>query len=258
LATSWLGGWRRRAHIWATPQTGAALLKALILSIRQLFDPAIRRVLVRCVLLALATFVVLVVAVGLGLGALDPTGLAWLDGTLAVLGSLGAVVLAWLLFPIVIVVGLGLFADEVIEAVERRYYPDLPPAPGMGLAQSTWGSIRFAMVALALNLLVLPLYLLPGANVILYLALNGYLLGREYFEQVAQRRLGWRAVGQLRRAARARLWLAGVWIAALLTVPVLNLVAPVIATCFMVHLFEGLRRRSGAAQRLHAGVAGAR
>jgi CysZ protein len=234
------------------------LLKALILSIRQLSDPAIRRVLVRCVLLALLTFALLVAGVGLGLGALDPTGIAWLDGTLAVLGSLGAVVLAWLLFPIVIAVSLGLFADEVIEAVERRYYPDLPPAPGMGLTQSTLGAIRFALVALALNLLVLPLYLLPGANVILYLALNGYLLGREYFEQVAQRRLDWRAVVQLRRAARLRLWWAGVWIAALLTVPVLNLIAPVIATCFMVHLFEGLGRRGGTAQRLRVGAASAR
>ena len=108
----------------------ASLLKALILGIRQLGDPAIRRVVVRCVLLALATFVLLVGAVGFGLGALDPTGYGWLDGTIAVLGSLGAVVLAWLLFPIVIALSLGLFADEVIEAVERRYYPDLPPRPG--------------------------------------------------------------------------------------------------------------------------------
>jgi CysZ protein len=234
------------------------LLKALILSISQLSDPAIRRVLVRCVLLALATFVLLVAGVGLGLGALDPTGLVWLDGTLAVLGSLGAVVLAWLLFPIVIVVSLGLFADEVIEAVERRHYPDLPPAPGMSLAQSTFGAIRFTVVALALNLAVLPLYLLPGANAILYFALNGYLLGREYFEQVAQRRLEWRAVAQLRRRARARLWWAGICIAALLTVPVLNLIAPVIATCFMVHLFEGICRRAGAMQRLQTDAAGVR
>jgi CysZ protein len=146
----------------------------------------------------------------------------------------------------------------VIEAVERRYYPDLPPAPGMSFAQSTLGAIRFALVALALNLLVLPLYLLPGANVILYLALNGYLLGREYFEQVAQRRLDWRSVAQLRRADRTRLWWAGVWIAALLTVPVLNLIAPVIATCFMVHLFEGPSRRGRAADRLRVGAAGAR
>jgi CysZ protein len=237
---------------------GCPLPKALILSIRQLSDPAIRRVLVRCVLLALATFALLVAAVGLGLGALDPTGLAWLDGTLAVLGSLGALVLAWLLFPIVIALTLGLFAEEVIEAVERRYYPDLPPAPGMSVAQSTLGAIRFTMLALALNLLVLPLYLLPGANVILYLALNGYLLGREYFEQVAQRRLDWRAVARLRRSARARLWWAGVWTAALLTVPFLNLIAPVIATCLMVHLFEGLCRRAGAAGPVRVGAAGAR
>jgi CysZ protein len=258
LATPRLGAWRRRAHIFAKPCAGTLLLKALVLSIRQLSDPAIRRVLVRCVLLAIATFVLLVAGVGFGLGALDPTGLAWLDGTLAVLGSLGAVVLAWLLFPIVIALSLGLFADEVILAVERRYYPDLPPAPGMSVAQSTFGAIRFAVVALALNLLVLPLYLLPGVNVILYLALNGYLLGREYFEQVAQRRLDWRAIAQLRRSARSRLWWAGVWTAALLTVPFVNLIAPVIATCFMVHLFEGLCRRGGAAQRLGVGAAGVR
>jgi uncharacterized protein involved in cysteine biosynthesis len=224
------------------------LLRALIFSIRQLSDPAIRRVLVRCVLLAIATFVLLVAAVGLGLDALDPTSRPWLNEMIQWLGSLVAVVLAWLLFPLAIATSLGLFADEVIEAVERRHYPDLPPAPGMRLASSIWGSVRFAAVALTLNLLVLPLYLVPGANVILYLALNGYLLGREYFEQVAQRRLDWRSIALLRRSARTRLWWAGVWIAALLTVPVLNLIAPVIATCFMVHLFESLQRGRRAAE----------
>ena len=76
----------------------------------------------------------------------------------------------------------------------------------------------------------------------LYLALNGYLLGREYFELVAGRRLPWSTVRALRQRTRARLWLAGAVIALLLTVPVLNLVAPVVAVAFMVHLFEGLRR----------------
>jgi CysZ protein len=32
-------------------------------------------------------------------------------------------------------------------------------------------------------------------------------------------------------------------IAVLLTVPILNLIAPVIATSFMLHLFEAMRRR---------------
>jgi uncharacterized protein involved in cysteine biosynthesis len=233
------------------------LLKALFLAVQQLHDPPVRRVVLRCVLLALATFALLIGGVGYGLDALELTGFAWLDGTLAVLGSVGVVVLAWLLFPIAIAASLGVFADEVIEAVERRHYPDLPAAPGMGFARSTLGSIRFALVAILLNLLVLPLYLLPGPNVIVYVALNGYLLGREYFEQVAQRRLDWRSLALLRRAARARLWWAGVWIAAMLTVPVLNLIAPVVAICFMVHVFEGLCRRARAARSLRVGPAGA-
>ena len=234
------------------------MLRALILSIRQLFDPPIRRILVRCVALALATFALLFVAVGFGISVIDPTGLAWLDGTLAVVGSIGVVVLAWLLFPVTIAATLGLFAESVIEAVERRYYPDRSAARGMGFVQSSWGAVRFAIVAILLNLVVLPLYLIPGANVIIYVALNGYLLGREYFELVAQRRLTWRAVTMLRRTARARLWLAGVLIAAMLTVPIFNLIAPVVAICFMVHLFEGLCRSARAAEGLGIDAANAR
>jgi len=198
----------------------------------------------RCIALAVLTFALLIAAVGGGLSLLEPTGIAWLDGSLAVLASAGALVLAWLLFPIAIVASLGLFAEDVIEAVERRYYRELPAAPGMGFTRSTLGAVRFMVVAIALNLLVLPLYLLPGPNLIVYLALNGYLLGREYFELVAQRRLSWRALSRLRRMFRARLWWAGVWIAAILTVPLLNLIAPVIAIGFMVHVFEDVRRRA--------------
>ena len=48
---------------------------------------------------------------------------------------------------------------------------------------------------------------------------------------------------RLRRAHRGRLLLAGMVIAFLLTVPFVNLVTPVVATGFMLHVFETLRRR---------------
>jgi uncharacterized protein involved in cysteine biosynthesis len=219
---------------------------ALILGLRQLAEPSSRRLVLRSVLLAIGTFALLLIAVTAGLGQLEATGLGWLDALLTIVGSAAALVLAWLLFPVVIAAALGWFAEDVAIAVERRYYPDLPPAVGMGVGASVWATVRFIAIALLLNLLALPLYLLPGPNVMLYLALNGYLLGREYFELVAGRRLPASTVAALRRRARARLWLAGVVIAALLTVPVLNLVAPVAAIAFMVHLFEGLRRGAGA------------
>jgi uncharacterized protein involved in cysteine biosynthesis len=222
------------------------VFRALFLGFRQLGEPSSGRLLLRCLLLAVLTFVLLVAAVGTLLSVLDLTGWAWLDTSLAIAGSAATLVLAWLLFPVTIAITLGFFAEEVADAVERRHYPDLPPPSGMAIGASVLGAVRFGAVALSLNLLVLPLYLLPGANLLIYLALNGYLLGREYFELVAGRRLPGATVSALRRRLRGRLWLAGAIIAALLTVPLFNLIAPVVAIAFMVHLFEGLRRARGA------------
>jgi len=218
------------------------VLRALVRGFGQLADPGAGRLLLRCVLLAGLTFVLLLVAVATLLGILDPTGLGWVDTGLAIAGSAAVLVLAWLLFPVTIAIALSWFAEDVALAVERRHYPDLPPPSGMGVSESLWAALRFGTVAVLLNLLALPFYLVPGANLLIYLGLNGYLLGREYFELVAARRLPGSTVAALRRRLRARLWLAGAVIAGLLAVPVFNLVAPVVAIAFMVHLFEGLRR----------------
>jgi uncharacterized protein involved in cysteine biosynthesis len=225
------------------------MVRALLLGLRQLADPAIFRLLLRCVLLTLATLIALIAAVAALLFGLDLTGLAWLDPILATAGAALVLVLAWLLFPIVVALILGLFAEDVIEVVERRHYPGLPAAPGMSLAAQTYGGARFVLVALLLNLVALPFYLVPGANLPIYLGLNGYLLGREYFELVAGQRLPLADVARLRRRHRGRLWLAGVAIAGMLVVPVFNLVAPVVAIAFMVHLAAplALRGRGGAA-----------
>jgi CysZ protein len=153
-------------------------------------------------------------------------------------------VLAWLLFPITVGLTLGLFAEEVVELVERRHYPELPKAPGMSLGAQVYTGVRFLIVALPLNLIALPLYLIPGANLPIYLALNGYLLGREYFELVAGQRLPLREVARLRREQRGRLWRAGVVTALMLLIPVFNLVAPVVAIAFMVHLVTPLLLRA--------------
>lgn len=231
------------------------MVDALILGFRQLADPAAARLVLRCVALTLATFVALFAAIATLLFGLDLSGWAWLDSGLAVVGSAAALVLAWLLFPIVVAAVLGLFADGVIELVERRYYPELPEPVGPSLVAQAGASVRFVLVALALNLLALPFYLLPGPNLPIYLALNGYLLGREYFELVAGRRLPLRVVAELRRRWRGRLWVAGVAIAGMLTVPVLNLVAPVVAIAFMVHRFVALARQDPAAVAPSQGTA---
>ena len=79
---------------------------------------------------------------------------------------------------------------------------------------------------------------MPLLNLPVWLALNGYLVGREYAELVASRRLAPAMAARLRRDHRLVFWLAGAVIAFLLAVPILNLVAPVVGAAFMTMRFQ--------------------
>ena len=219
------------------------MVRALLLALDQLSDPAVQRLVVRCVLLALLTFAGLAALAGFGLAALDLTGILWLDAAMGFAGSALALLLAWLLFPATVILITSFFAEDVADAVERRHYPGLPAAPGVPLAEGFQSTLRLALTGILLNVLALPLYLVPGANIFIFLSLNGYLLGREYFETVAQRRYGRAAALAMRRRLRLPVFMTGVAIAFMLTIPLFNLIAPVVATAFMVHRFERWRER---------------
>jgi uncharacterized protein involved in cysteine biosynthesis len=142
------------------------------------------------------------------------------------------------LFPAVISAFIGLHVEGIARAVEARHYPDLPPARGEPLASSILTALRFSAMLIALNLIALVFLVVPPLFPFVFLGLNGYLLGREYFELVAHRRLRPEEARLLGKAHRVRRFAFGVVIAALLAVPGVNLLAPVIATAAMVHLFE--------------------
>ena len=91
-------------------------------------------------------------------------------------------------------------------------------------------------VILAVNIVALPFYLLPGVNLVLFWIINGYLLGREYFELVALRHIGLEDARALRRRHKLRIFVGGVAVAGFATVPFLNLLTPLFATAFMVHI----------------------
>ncbi len=172
-------------------------------------------------------------------------GLAHWVGWLAHFGTLIlAVGLAWFLFPAVITMFVGLFLETIATAVEARHYPGRPPARQQSFAALLGTGLRFGAVAIFLNLVLLPAYLLmllfPPLYLLVFYWVNGYLLGRAYFELVAYRRLDERAADALRRAQSGRVTLAGVMIALMLTIPVFNLFAPIAATAFALHLFEAM------------------
>lgn len=213
----------------------------------QLNDPRLQRIVVLSVGLALAVLLLLGVGAWFLIAQLDLFSWGWLDTIFEVGSGIGIAILLWLLFPAAVSATIGLFLEAVAGAVEARHYLGLPSPRAQSVQEAILLGLKFALVAILLNLLALPVYLLgvflPPLNFFVFYALNGYLLGREYYETVALRRLDARQAGELRRRNRWRVFLAGVVITLMLTVPVLNLIAPVIATAFMVHIFEVIRRR---------------
>jgi uncharacterized protein involved in cysteine biosynthesis len=158
--------------------------------------------------------------------------------------AIGAVLVAsiFLMIPVAALF-IGFFLEDVAEAVEARHYPRLPPARPPGFVANLLNALRFAGIVILANLAALILYLFSGplAPLVFY-AVNGYLLGREYFELVAARHMPIREAVALRRRHWLRAWAAGTLMAIPLTIPIMNLFIPVLGVAAVTHQFHRLWR----------------
>lgn len=220
------------------------MFSAFARGLSQLKDRATVGILGRAVAAALVVFALLWLAVGALLTWSRLFSIGWLNTVVDVLGGLATAVVTWLLFPSVVSAVIGLFLEDIAATVETRHYPALPPARGLSVGATVATTLAYLGVMVALNLATLPFLLLPPVFPFVFYAVNGYLLSREYFELVALRRIGPDHAHALRRAHRGALFTVGVVMAVLLTLPVVNLLAPVVATAAMVHLFEDWRRQT--------------
>jgi uncharacterized protein involved in cysteine biosynthesis len=150
-----------------------------------------------------------------------------------------------LLFPGLASIVVGLFLETIARAVEARHYPNLPAPRNQPIREAVWSATKLAIISIVLNLLVLPIYLVPVLNIFVFYGLNGYLLGREYFELAALRRMNGPDAREMRRRHKTRVFVAGVVITFMLSIPFVNWFMPVIAAAFVVHVFESLRSRAG-------------
>ena len=231
------------------------MIEALVLAFEQLGDKRIRRPMLWTILLTLAVSALLIAGAAALFALWEVSGFFLFDWALALLGGIAAAFVAWMLFPILAAEFLYMFVDQVADAVEARHYPRLPRPNPATFWQYAVAGIRLALVMTFFNLLILPLALIPVVQVvypIIYLIVNGALLGREFFEIVAPRRMDFAAVRKLRRKHRSKLFVAGIVIALLFSIPLVNLIAPVVATAFMVHIFHGLRDGGGKRSELRS------
>lgn len=218
------------------------MLDTLVTSLAQLGDRPTRGVLWRCVGLALALYMSVVAAIWWGLSLLSETSWDSVNTAIAALGGLIALILGGLVYPALVTVLIGLFAEPIARRVELLHYPERGAGRAQPVGEIIVGTINFAGKTLAFNVLALLLtFVLPGLNIFVFVAVNGYLVSVEYFEMVAVRRMDLRQAQALRKQHFLRLWCAGAVFATGMAVPVIGVIAPVVAVVFMVHTLESLR-----------------
>ena len=186
---------------------------------------------------ALVFFGLHVLAIGVVHWMLELHG--WMAWVADILGSVAAWALAlWLFLPLAAVIGT-LFIEPIARAVERRWYPGLPAAVGAPIMSQIWQGLALGLRILLLNLLALLIVIfVPGIGLFIGWAVAAYGMGRGLFMAVAMRRMDRLAAEHVYRASRWTILAQGAAMALAGTVPLLNLLIPVIGTAAMVHVLD--------------------
>jgi len=221
------------------------MIRAFELAIAQLGDPKLRGIIWWSLLASLLLQVGIAV---LGIWALRSFAhfeTRWINEAILWLTGTGVIVLAFVLFPASFGIVISIFMEYIADVVEARHYPQLGKARGIPVWTGVWTGVVFLVAVVALNLVMLPFYIaaifIAGLGAVLFYAINGWLTGRMYYELVALRRLDPAEVRAWRRANSGVLWLTGIVIVFLGTIPILNLIVPVLGVAAMVHVAQTLK-----------------
>ena len=172
-----------------------------------------------------------------------PDWAGWLSFVFLIAAGIGlALGLALLLSPVTAVIA-GLFLDDVAEVIEKRDYPQDDPGKAMPLGPAMASSLKFLGVVIVGNIIALLLLFIPGVNLVAFFLVNGYLLGREFFEFAAMRFRSPPEARLFRVKHSPTVFLGGLVIALFLAIPIVNLLTPLFAAGMMVHLHKLISAR---------------
>ncbi|KZL20511.1 CysZ-like protein [Pseudovibrio axinellae] len=219
------------------------MLSAAIKSFSQVFEPSFRSLLFKALGLTLLLLLVVWIAIQGVVGYFIDLPLDWQDTTVSIVTGIGALIgLGFMLAPVSAMV-VAFYQDQISDLVEEQSYPNDRRGKALPLGESIVTALRFVGVVIVANIFALMLFFIPGIGQIAFLLINGYLLGREYFEFVAMRFMPTEEAKVFRKSQGGTVFAAGLIIAFVLAVPILNLITPLFATIFMVHMFKKLRTR---------------
>ena len=222
------------------------MFASLAKAIGNFFDGTLKGVVLRALALTFFLFVLFFAAVELALFHLPTLGAPWVNHLIEVLAPFLLVLSVFFLGAPVAAVFASLYLDRIARVVEARDYASDPSAPGAATSTVISAGARLAALALLLNgamgLIDLEFIAVPALPELLTIAVNGWLLGHEYFELAALRHMSRAEATRLRRRHSGSVLAGGTLISFLSAIPIANFFAPLFGAAFMVHLMKRFQR----------------
>jgi len=227
------------------------MIDAAVKALAQMFSPPFRWVLLKSSGLALALVVLIAIALHRLLVWLATAGANWTENAfgvsapaplsillwiLSIAAGLGIIVASVFLMPAVTALVGSFFVDDIALEVERTHYPAEPVGRPLPLLRALVEGLKTALLAVLVYLIAVPFLIFAGFGAVIFFLASAYLLSREYFELAAMRHQPVAEAKRLRKMHRSTVFLAGMFIAAFVSIPIVNLATPLFAMAFMVHV----------------------
>ncbi|MHC2254975.1 sulfate transporter family protein [Bradyrhizobium embrapense] len=231
------------------------MFDAAVKALSQILSPPMRTILWRSIGLALVLITVLAIGLQRLLSWFAETGEIWAEGMLgpgfhstlhvlswiiSISAGLGVVLGGIFLMPAITSLVASLFVDDVADHVEREHYPADHPGVALPVTLATIEGVKTALLTVLVYLVALPFVLFAGAGFIIFFIATAWLLGREYFELAAMRFRSPDDAKAMRKENAATVFTAGLFIAAFVSIPIINLATPLFGMAFMVHMYKRL------------------
>jgi uncharacterized protein involved in cysteine biosynthesis len=222
-------------------------------ALSQIFSPPMRTILWKSAGAALILIAIVAVALQRLLSWLATSGETTLDGmlspafhtpinilawALSIAAGLGVVLGSVFLMPAVTSLVASLFVDDVATEVERAHYPAEAPGQALPIVRASVEGLKTALLALLLYLVALPFVFFAGVGIIVFFIATAFLLSREYFELAAMRFRSPAEAKALRKQHAGLVFASGFFIAAFVSIPIINLATPLFGMAMMVHIHK--------------------
>jgi CysZ protein len=229
------------------------MLDAAVKALSQILSPPMRSILWRSIGLALVLIVVLAIGLQRLLSWFATSGEGWAEALLgpgfhtplnilawivSIAAGLGVVLGAVFLMPAITSLVASVFVDEVADHVEHEHYPAERPGTALPLGVAMREGVKTALLAILVYLIALPFVFVAGAGFLAFFIATAWLLGREYFELAAMRFRPPAEAKAMRKENATLVFIAGLFIAAFVSIPIVNLATPLFGMAFMVHMHK--------------------